>query len=172
MGSGKSTAVKAIASQFNSYSLVKFAQPLYDIQEMVYARVEDVYKRPADFVKDRKLLQWLGTDWGRSLDQELWVKLWKSQVNSLLSDVDVIVCDDLRFDNEAEAIKSYTNSVIIKLVRDNNVSHAQGGEGIKAHASEAGIDNKFVDYKIDNNGSLGQYEEKLLNVINQLKGRK
>ena len=104
MGVGKSTAIERIYAKSNGVvHLVKFAQPLYDMQEFIYRRISSVVQRPANFTKDRKLLQWLGTDWGRGMKETLWVDLFKAQVEKILdhNPTAVIVCDDVRFDNEA-----------------------------------------------------------------------
>jgi dephospho-CoA kinase len=75
MGSGKSTAVSTLREfADNPVHNIKFAQTLYDIQNYIYERIESVYKRPEDFIKDRKLLQWIGTEWGRgTISESLWV---------------------------------------------------------------------------------------------------
>jgi hypothetical protein len=166
MGVGKSTAISILNETFHDRPvfLVKFAQPLYDMQEYIYTRIDKVVKRSEDFKKDRKLLQWLGTDWGRdTIKQDLWVAIWKAEVESIFEDYDdaVVVCDDVRFDNEAEAIKSLGGH-IIKLVRDNNTLHAEGGEGFKKHQSEAGISENFLDFTIHNSDTVTAFRNKLV----------
>lgn len=86
-GSGKSTAATTLDETFLNQPifLVKFAQPLYNIQEYMYSTIARVHSRPADFVKDRKLLQWIGTEWGRGVDENLWVNVWKDAVEHILS---------------------------------------------------------------------------------------
>lgn len=169
MGCGKSTALETIKTYTDlPVRLVKFAQPLYDMQEMLYTRISSVIKRDESFVKDRKLLQWLGTDWGRGLDQDLWIKLWKAQVESELEKYPnaVIVCDDVRFDNEAEVIKSLSGT-IIQIKRDSNAEHAIGGKGITNHASEAGIKLEYVDFIVENNSTLQDYKDSLCNLYRE-----
>lgn len=166
MGSGKSTAIKFLRELLNYQTVnVKFAAPLYDIQELIYRRISGAYERPADFVKDRKLLQWLGTDWGRNtISDTLWVDLWKHQVGlvkNLQKNVKVITCDDARFDNEAEAVKAI-GGIVVKITRKN--ANPEGGQGITKHASEQGISESLIDFTIENNGSyldLGEQINKL-----------
>lgn len=154
-GSGKSTAIKFLEECAGErVELVKFAQPLYDLQEQVYSRIESVYQRPKDFVKDRKLLQWLGTDWGRdTIDQDIWIKIWEAKVKTL-NPYSIIVCDDVRYDNEAEAIKRM-GGTLIQLVSHKSSQLAQGG--IVAHKSEDGVSPEYVRFIVDNNDTLDEF---------------
>jgi len=169
MGAGKSEAIKTLKAQVDSpVMLVKFAQPLYDIQEFIYDRVKPVHVRDASFIKDRFLLQWLGTEWGRNtIDQDLWVKLWVAAVQKTASENPgaIIVCDDCRFDNEAEVVKS-VGGVIVKI------STAKNGERIDTsratHASENGISLKYVDYVVENNYTLEHYKNQLTYLFGKL----
>ncbi len=164
MGVGKSTAVDVLrASTSRPVFLVKFAQPLYDIQEMVYSRISAVYQRPEDFKKDRKLLQWLGTDWGRdTINPTLWVDLWKAKAEAWLESAPnaIIVCDDVRFDNEAQTI-SAAGGKVIRLVGADAKDRAHGGEGIKGHSSEAGVSSGWIDDTVFNTGTLENFKAKL-----------
>lgn len=170
LGCGKSTAIKEIQNwaKGRRVVLVKFAQPLYDMQEFIYDRIAAVHKRPDGFVKDRKLLQWIGTDWGREKNVNLWVELWKAEVKAYLSLPDtIVVCDDVRFDNEAETVRAM-GGIVIKLQRDTAAQHAVGGVGIKGHASESGIDPQLVEYILENNGSLEEFEDSLSFLFEKL----
>ncbi len=162
MGVGKSTAVEVLrASTSRPVFLVKFAQPLYDIQELAYDRISKVYKRPADFKKDRKLLQWLGTDWGRdTISQTLWVDLWKARAAAWLESAHdaIIICDDVRFNNEAETIRGVGGKVV-RLIGPRG--RAEGGIGIADHASERGILDSLVDHEIYNLDRLDNFKAKL-----------
>lgn len=175
MGAGKSTAIQCLKDCLdNDYSasnvkLVKFAQPLYDIQEMVYRRIESVYARPHSFIKDRKLLQWLGTDWGRDgISQTLWADLWKSDALGAAKKNPhiIIVCDDVRFDNEAQTIKSLGGS-IVKIYSNQTQKRIDISSGIAYHASEAGIRKELIDLEVDNNGTRLEFLYKMTEVYKQ-----
>lgn len=172
MGVGKSTAIQALKDFVfpREVHLVKFAQPLYDMQEFIYRRISSVVTRPDDFTKDRKLLQWLGTDWGRdTISQDLWVSIWKAEVQQLRTwhKDPIIVCDDVRFDNEGEVLKSI-GGCVIKIVRPDNAAHAHGGVGIVGHKSESGIDSKFIDFTVINNSTVLAFERALVGCFKQL----
>lgn len=169
MGTGKSTAIDQLRDLYDGrVTNVKFAQPLYDMQEYIYDRIGSVIKRPEDFVKDRKLLQWLGTEWGRgTVSNTIWVDLWKAAAASeYLAGADIVVCDDVRFDNEAEAVKAM-GGFVVKMTT--NTSRAISPNGITNHASESGVDNRFVDAIIENNGSIEDLRDSL-RTLNQTLG--
>lgn len=175
-GVGKSTAIDLLATTFGldepgKLCLVKFAAPLYAMQEDIYQRIIQVYKRPPDFKKDRKLLQWLGTDWGRdTISQTVWVDLWKADATFALKMDSTVVCDDCRFDNEAETVKSL-GGIVIKITRVDAAAHAQGGTGIANHASEAGVNPSLVDYTIENNGTLEEFKNSLCELYKRIAGQ-
>lgn len=173
-GSGKTTACELLKQRYlGLITVLKFAQPLYDIQEFAYRRIHKVHPRPAHFVKDRKLLQWLGTEWGRELDQNLWVDLWKAEVRAAFSSkgFEVILNDDIRFDNEADAIHAM-GGIVVQIRRDNNSAHALGGTGLANHASETPLRPELVDRVISNNGTIEEFEKSLLEVISDFKKTK
>lgn len=174
MGSGKSTAlemIKKVSRDFQGTELVKFAAPLYDIQEYVYSRISHVHQRPYDFIKDRKLLQWLGTEWGRgTISDSLWVDLWADQVERLKTGRDnlLIVCDDCRFDNEAKMVKAMGGHVVL-ITSEFTEKRIDTKAGIVHHASEAGISPNLIDYEVKNNGTLAEFESNLVHLLNVIK---
>lgn len=119
--------------------------------------------------KPRELLQQLGTDIIR-------VKLNKPDffVDRTIEDIeilsyffDVIIIDDIRFENEINKIKSSFNNVkSIKIERsnfDNGLTEAQ-----KNHSTEIALDNyKDFDYTIYNDSSLYDLRQKITNIIKE-----
>ncbi len=170
MGVGKSLAVRTLEGYLypKFTTLSKLAQPLYDIQEYAYQRIESAYKRPEGFIKDRKLLQWLGTEWGRdTLSKTLWVDVWKADVEVKIFKGYEVICDDVRFDEEAQAIKALGGKIIL-ITSDKTAQRINTEAGIKAHASESGISKHLIDAHIVNNGSVEEYEEKLYETFRLL----
>lgn len=168
MGSGKSTAIEVLRQTSSaSIKLCKFAQPLYDIQEYTYERISSVYQRPENFIKDRKLLQWVGTEWGRNtLDENIWTDLWKKEVNAALEDRCLVVCDDVRYNNEAELVHDL-GGVIIN-VASSRVEERDVVKGIEGHPSENGVPRNIIDYEIRNNGTLEEYKASLCKLYRML----
>lgn len=173
MGVGKSTAVKILtAALYRDYTqrpgtLIKFAQPLYDMQEFIYDRISGVYQRPATFVKDRKLLQWIGTEWGRGMSPTLWVDIWKSDAEIALAKGYTVIVDDVRFDNEAQAIKDM-GGTIISVTSKHAPVRIDTRAGILGHTSEKGIDSKFVDKHVANDLDYECYVKELERVFQSL----
>lgn len=171
MGSGKTTAIDAIRSlQSKMLVPVKFAQPLYDIQEYAYKRIENVYKRPGNFIKDRKLLQFLGTEWGREgIRDSLWVDLWTDEVKYILENYSsaIVVTDDVRYDNEAEAIIKL-GGAIIKVESNRTEERIDTKAGINNHASEKGIDPKYITATLKNDGTIDDLKNQILALDKEL----
>jgi hypothetical protein len=90
----------------------------------------------------RELMQWFGTDIGREqVDFNIWV-------NELLNqDLSFVVIPDIRFDNEAIAIKEH-NGYILEVIRPNTTEDN--------HISEQGISKELVDAIVYNDGSKMQ----------------
>lgn len=154
MGVGKDESVKYLKNKYKG-THISFAQPLYDI--MKYAQT--IAGFPLE--KDRKFLQWVGTEWGRNIQSDVWVNaaLRKTPVEGN------VFISDLRFVNEFEALKD-NDWVCIKLVRD----HPDGREGTGSteHISEHVIDSipdDRWDYIINNNGTLDMLHRKLDHIV-------
>lgn len=90
----------------------------------------------------RELCQSLG-DWGRNdISPDLWV-------NALMNCVaarDRVVIDDVRFPNEAKAIRD-RGGFLIKIIRDSATRPND-------HHSEGGLENEKFDAVLTNNGSI------------------
>lgn len=90
------------------------------------------------FGSPREALQLIGTEVLRATDPDCHVKATMAAV--IASESTNWVNDDLRFDNEAQAIKDM-GGYIVKIEREG----VETKQGIVGHASEAGIDPKFID---------------------------
>lgn len=167
MGVGKSTAIECIRD-INSIFNIKFAAPLYEIQDFIYDVISRVYKTPEGFVKDRKLLQLLGTEWGRQhIKESLWLDLWKDTVSRVLKIYDdsiIITCDDVRFDNEAQAVKEL-GGIVIEIISDKSQNRIDTTQGISNHKSEAGVDKQYIDFVVHNNGTVEELKAQLYTII-------
>lgn len=171
MGCGKSTAIELLKEEYGSLvKLVKFAGILYEIQDFIYDKISPVYSKPKDFIKDRKLLQMLGTDWGRGIDDSLWVKLWKAAAEKEVAHggrSTIVISDDTRFDNEAEMIKSM-GGVIVQITSERAGQRIDTSAGIKNHASEAGISKNLIDYTIRNDHTIESFRLELRNLFEKI----
>lgn len=143
--SGKSLVASTIASRIGGSS-VSFAKPLKDMLVPLLKLVLPAFEQPEDYlygskkqtlipslgVDCRRLMQTLGTDWGRNLiHPEIWVNSWKEQVTQNLKYGHVIT-DDLRFLNELLAVKEL-GGTCWWVARP-------GAEDTRGHASEGALE--------------------------------
>ncbi|MCK9436751.1 MAG: hypothetical protein M0Q12_06035 [Synergistaceae bacterium] len=103
----------------------------------------------------RTFLQRYGTEAHRNIfGKDFWVEQLFKNVpddNNML-----FVITDVRFDNEAKAIKD-RKGFVIRLTRN--------GTGNMKHASEVPIDMDLVDVVIINDGSIEDLKNNILNVV-------
>lgn len=102
----------------------------------------------------RHLMQSLGTDWGRNIDNDIWIKAFKKK-----NPTGNFVITDVRMENEAD------------FVRDNGgvIIHVKGRGGIKGnHQSEAGIEIKRGDLIVFNDSDLANFEKEINNICKTL----
>jgi len=157
MGSGKTTAAEILCRE-HGFTRLSFATPLKKIVERITPDGK------IDKARDRALLQFLGTEYFRTIDPDFWVKQWVKAVAERLEltmGECRIVVDDCRFANEVEAVqrlKGHQAYLDVKpQFRLNRLAARDGvvAEGIEGHASESdlGSDGCLI---IDNNGSTRQ----------------
>lgn len=156
-GSGKNTAAARLVKAHGFYSLA-FADPLYEMVSIVTGLMrEDLEDReiketPIDWLgkSPRQLLQSLGTEWGRGcVRDDLWITIAFRRIDEILDGGRSVVVTDVRFPNEAEAIRE-RGGVVWRITRPVTSLSASTA----AHASEAGIPDALVDAVLPNAGSL------------------
>lgn len=161
-GCGKSTLCKAIQRIEAKATVCSFATPLrrmlfyglgIPIEVMNDKALKEV-ELPAYGKSARQLMQTLGTEWGRNMvHPDVWVSAWLETVKDAeRGGARVILVDDVRFENEVQAIKD-VGGVIIRVVR-NEMVYADGDN----HASEAGIAKLNEDMHYLNEVPLSQFE--------------
>ena len=116
-------------------------------------------------VSPRRLMQTLGTEWGRHIvDEDLWCEVldrkvaeFEKEINEEDKDlVPVIIVPDVRFDNEA-AYTDYMYLVNRALVQE-----------VEEHYSELGISEYLIKRTIDNNGSLAALKKKAQGLVQEI----
>lgn len=148
-GAGKNLA----ASMVPEATILHFA-------DTIYAMLAVMLEVPIDTLRDRafkeqrvqwlgrsprELLQTLGTEWGRQLVREdVWLAIAARRVEEAIEDGPVVLAD-LRFDNEAEFIRSRGGQVW-EIVRPD--------AGLPSdHSSENGIRRDLIDLTFVNSGT-------------------
>lgn len=167
MGAGKTQVTDLIKAKAQvPITTIKFAGALYEMQNALYK----IINKPIPQPKDRKLLQWLGTEWGRAIDKDLWTKLWKERAEFFLNSnhESVVLCDDCRFDNEAELITEMGGNVVEvyadQAIRAKRIPLVETG-----HASENGISSKLITTRIQNEDGMKELEANVNFVLTSAK---
>lgn len=101
--------------------------------------VDDLFRvKPPAF---RALMQNYGTEVRRGDNPDYWVNIWKQNVDKAVNiDRDHVVCDDVRFLNEAKAVKDM-GGVIVRIVRPDITDTG-------SHQSEVEMDQIEADYTV------------------------
>jgi hypothetical protein len=156
MHSGKTTAALELVRL--GFVRVRFAGPLKNMLHVLGltpAQLDgDEKEKPSALlggVTPRHAMQTLGTEWGRQcIHPDLWINAW---MNGLKIHKQPIVADDLRYQNEVDAIHA-VGGVVVQIERDGI------GSDLNIHASEQ-LAFDSVDHVIRNNGSIGQFQEQI-----------
>lgn len=151
-GAGKGSVAHFLVHR-HGFAEIAFADPLYAAVEAITGISQTKLKdrrhkeEPIDWIgkSPRELLQLLGTEFGRKMVKEsLWVDRAMRRV------IPFTVITDVRFDNEAAAIKG-RGGVIWEVVRPGQACLV--GEAA-SHESEHGIMRDLVDLTLFNEGTL------------------
>lgn len=157
-GAGKGSVAAALV-QRHGFSEIAFADPLYAavsaMLQMPVGRLKDraVKETVIDGVgkSPRELLQLLGTEFGRKMIKEsIWVDLGMRRAASLRRYGERVAITDVRFNNEAEAIREAGGS-IWRVVR--SAPSCLGGSASR-HESEAGLEESLIDLTVANEGTI------------------
>lgn len=190
IGSGKSTAGKYLAVRYGAVEHA-FADPIYAavsaITGMSVAELQDRSQKERHLswlpASPRRLLQTLGTEWGRDLiHPEIWVLSTLRRIE--FSDAPLVVITDVRFPNEAEAIRE-RGGFVWRVIRP--AGHSPSDDGWisrmrrcvsslfgsrfgnrKPHPSEAGIPPHLVDDEILNDGDASTFATRLDEALHRL----
>lgn len=163
MGSGKSTAAKILFGF--GYTRVRFAGPLKAMMAALglsEAEIDGHLKEhPCDLLggkTPRWAMQSIGTEWGRDMiSPQLWINAWQRAVDSIGVHIPV-VCDDVRFPNEAAAIKA-AGGTLIRIERGLPTAR----ERAASHPSELMTFAADITYR--NNGTLDEMKAWLRDLV-------
>ncbi len=167
-GSGKTTAAKHLV-ETHGFVTVKFAGPLKAMmralglgEREIEGDLKEVSHRLLAGRTPRHAMQTLGTEWGRQqFGDDFWVNLAREVALDVIDQGGHVVIDDVRFPNEAAAVRQMGGRVIR--------IHRPGVGPINGHAS----DNQALacDYEIINDDSIGVLHKALDAIVWQLERR-
>lgn len=122
----------------------------------------NTYDEMSNVIKVRTLMQYFGTDICRNqLSNDIWIRSAISKIVDKATSRRICIVPDVRFANEAEAVKYRESSLyggVIMLKRNNNDN--------PEHSSE--IIDFTADYEIDNNGTIMSLFYNILDVISKI----
>lgn len=122
-GAGKSTVAKIIARRYNGL-VMPLAAPIKGMIESLGVDPKHLYGTPEDKEEPLELfggksarfaMQQLGTEFGRTtFGEDFWINIWFNTVRVLPHSI--VIADDVRFENEAKAIKD-NGGIVIGVVK-------------------------------------------------------
>ena len=127
-----------------------FAKPLKEGAKVMFNLTDDhIANKEVPIepwgMSPRKIYQLLGTEVGRGIDVNVWIKNAEMFVKRNAGFT--VVITDVRFDNEAAWIHN-RGGVVINIVRD------QDDIKENKHSSEGGLKPDSIDLQIRNNGTI------------------
>ena len=149
--SGKDTAAKYLLNKLgDDWSSASFADPMKAMLNAIDIECSDEAKDLSINqygLSTRRMLQTLGTEWGRDRNgNNFWLDVF-SRSNA----GQCVIVPDVRFENEADLVRKHGFLI-----------HIEGRGGIEGdHASERKLDFNEDDIFVDNRGSLSELYEKL-----------
>lgn len=163
-GSGKSAAAAALVERCGFVS-ISLADPIKRICQDVFGwdreRLWGTSERrnepdPVwDGLTARRALQTLGTEWGRAMHPDVWVRACLKEARDVHTfaalggcNAKGVVIPDVRFPNEVAAIRA-AGGRVVRIIRT-GLAPLDGSAG--AHVSEAGAGE--MDLELPNNGPL------------------
>lgn len=165
--SGKDTFYNVLFQCCPQYECKKFADNLKEICSILTGKPISYFYN--HYYYDTKLEEWglnireiqqkVGTEIFRNnFDKDVWIKSLFSEYSPAFSKW---VITDVRFPNEAEAIKN-KGGILIRINRPELANDDK-------HDSETSLDDyQDWDYVITNDGTLDEYGEKIIEIVKAL----
>lgn len=162
---GKSTVAGMLAHEF-AFEEIAFADPIVNMIGALFADADigsgwmterALKEQPTRLgFSYRELAQTLGTEWGRQLHPEFWLRVAALKLERASLHHENVVFSDVRFPNEAKFI-TQRGGVLVRVLRDTAPT-------ARAHSSEAYVDTLPVTTELLNFGS----KETLLDQVDRL----
>lgn len=169
-GAGKDTVAQIAQKLIAQESVIlKFAGPLKAMTAELLSylgipasAIEDRVRKeeviPALGCTIRKIMVTLGTEWGRDLiNPNIWTTLVEEQIRRARERDVICIISDVRFNNEADLIRSMGGAVWHV--------HRPGFHGSVAHRSEQGLERFSGDAEILNTSSFDALRDRIEGVL-------
>lgn len=167
--SGKNEAA-LVLEQMWGFTPLSFAQPIrnfvIDFLGLDGMSEYEIVKETPHYLfggkSPREVMQKLGTEFGRDM---IYTDMWVDRCIETATRVENSVIYDVRFDNEAQKVVD-AGGIIIELIRPNNSLAINSN-----HASEVGIDKKFITKTITNDSDVYKFRRKVYDAYITLPGK-
>lgn len=163
--SGKDTVARYLRER-HGFAHESFAGPIRrfaaDVLGLTADELESCKEEPVgwlDGMTPRKLMQLVGTEGGRDLiHPQLWIRSAMRRASMHTHGAGVVL-SDVRFPNEAEAIR-YSGGKVVRLV----------GRGVigDSHVSEEPLPVRLVDFELRNDSDFGALFEQVEFLLQRL----
>lgn len=157
MRSGKGEAMRYLNEKYfgDSAKIINFADPLYELCAMI----QHYCGFPIE--KDRDLLQYIGTNYGRKYNPNVWIERLFKDMDAKYS-FNTVMVGDARFINEMDACRIH-GIPVIKIQASDEIRLSRGADPDKLnHASELDMDiYKDYDFIVVNDGTKQEFQDKL-----------
>lgn len=173
-GSGKDTVAMHLRDEW-AFEHIAFADPIVDMIGALLATAnlepcwmtERVLKeQPTPLGPSyREMAQTLGTEWGRTLRPDLWVHVAELRLDSPGLREESVVLSDVRFANEAAAIRRRGGFIVRVLRRSEDLP------AVRAHASELEQLHIQADTELLNYGSKATLFDQIDRLVPELRRR-
>jgi hypothetical protein len=160
-GAGKDTFAETIKSSEPDTDIFAFAGPLKEACKILFNLSDDQLYNPV--MKEeidprwgkspREMFQIIG-DSAREVNIDCFIMNMKQRIDNSKAKYNVI--SDVRYDNEAEFIRSLDGKVI-KIIRDNDKNNGKTTEH-SGHKSEKGISEHLINAIIENNATIEEFQ--------------
>lgn len=172
-GAGKDTAAAYLEDQY-AFVAVAIAEPVRDMVGTLLRFVDvdgawcierSLKELPVNVIgrSYRELAQTLGTEWGRGLHAELWLRIAEYRVNRVLDMGANVVITDVRFPNEAQWLER-AGGRLVRLLRDPAALPT-----VRAHESEHHTAQLPVWRTLHNTSTRAHLHDQLDVMVEQLR---
>lgn len=160
-GAGKNTSADAVEKIY-SHGPVKTAQ--FSFAGSLKSIAKEMGWDGNKDEKGRRLLQQIGAA-GRAYDKDVWAKCCLKEIQE--SDCDIAMITDLRFPNEAKAIKEVFPTAKLIQVYGRGYNLGSIADDPSEHAFDEYPD-AYWDCRLDNSGTLDELDEKIKGYIKSI----
>ena len=147
---------------------IRLADPLYLAQQAIYK----ICGKEKDFsTQDGELLNFLGSHM-RKINPNVLQEHFSKSLNNITSDIDLIICMDVRpkdisfVKKEDFFLVNISAPPTVTLQRRKNRNDLSLGSS--HHPTEQGLSPKLIDAHIENNGTLDEFKEKVKFLITRV----